>query len=646
MHVLERIESVARSDHVYRGRWAPHPGAAPRAVTITLDGRPWVIYHDQSGGGWVAALTDSSGAPDPDSALWLPFVEGEAEIPLTWWRHLHQGTRALPAMWNRQPPPAAAPPPTLASAIPPPRQTAGGGEQPGRTPGDLVIVANRLPVHCADPGSGPVRWHPSPGGLASALRSVVQDPRMVWVGWTGRAGPVRSPLPVDGVTLAAVPLDSVDVQDYYNGFSNGTLWPLYHDIAARPDYDDRWWSRYAAVNERFASATSECAAPHATVWIHDYHLQLVPALLRARRPDLTIGFFSHIPFPPRDLFAQLPWREEILQGILGADLVGFQRHCDVEKFIRSCWDFSCRTISVLPTVSGQTRTLRFIDADAGSGESVSTEVRVGAFPISIDFALFGRRSQQRETRTRAQRTRDLLGSPTTVLLGVDRLDYTKGILHRLKAFEELLACGDLDPDRTVLVQVAVPSRDRIPDYRTHAEQVAAMVGRINGTHATAGHPVVHYTQRQHSPAELTALYLAADVLLVTSLRDGMNLVAKEYVASRHDEQGALVLSEFAGAADELTAAYLVNPHDLQDLRRTIHQAATSSVAERRRRMRILRQQVRSHTAHDWATEFLDTLRSVRGSTCSSSGRGQPPSNAVPSSGSLPTGSCPAASVTI
>jgi trehalose-6-phosphate synthase len=239
-----------------------------------------------------------------------------------------------------------------------------------------------------------------------------------------------------------------------------------------------------------------------------------------------------------------------------------------------------------------------------------------------------------------------LGSPTTVLLGVDRLDYTKGILHRLKAFEELLACGDLDPDRTVLVQVAVPSRDRIPDYRTHAEQVAAMVGRINGTHATAGHPVVHYTQRQHSPAELTALYLAADVLLVTSLRDGMNLVAKEYVASRHDEQGALVLSEFAGAADELTAAYLVNPHDLQDLRRTIHQAATSSVAERRRRMRILRQQVRSHTAHDWATEFLDTLRSVRGSTCSSSERGQPPSNAVPSSGSLPTGSCPAASVTI
>jgi alpha,alpha-trehalose-phosphate synthase [UDP-forming] len=575
-----------------------------------------VIYHDQSGGGWVAALTDSSGAPDPDSALWLPFVKEEAEIPLTWWRHLHQGTRALPAMWHGQPPPAAAPPPTLASAIPASPQTAGGGEQPGRTPGDLVIVANRLPVHCADPGSGPVHWHPSPGGLASALRPVVQDPRAVWVGWPGQAGPVRSPLPVDGVTMAAVPLDSADVQDYYNGFSNGTLWPLYHDIAARPEYNDRWWSRYVAVNERFAAATTDCAAPHATVWIHDYHLQLVPALLRARRPDLTIGFFSHIPFPPRDLFAQLPWREKILRGILGADLVGFQRHSDVENFTRSCRDFSCRAISVLPTPSGQTRALRPIEADAGSGESISSEVRIGAFPISIDFALFDRRSRQRGTRTRAQRTRELLGSPTTVLLGVDRLDYTKGILHRLQAFEELLARGDLDPDRTVLVQVAVPSRDRIPDYRTHAEQVAAVVGRINGTHATAGHPVVHYTHRQHSSAELTALYLAADVLLVTSLRDGMNLVAKEYVASRHDEQGALVLSEFAGAADELTAAYLVNPHDPQGLRGTIHRAATSSVAERRRRMRILRQQVRTHTAHDWATEFLDTLRSVRGPTCS------------------------------
>lgn len=610
MHVLERIESLARSDHVYRGRWAPHPGAAPRAVTITLDGRPWLIYHDQSGGGWVAALTDPSGAPDPDSALWLPFVQDEAEIPLTWWRHLHQGTRALPALWNRQPPP------TLASAIPAPPQTTAGGEQPGLPPGDLVIVANRLPMHCADPGDGPVRWHPSPGGLATALRSVVHGPGAVWVGWPGQAGPVRSPLPVDGVTLAAVPLDSADVQDYYNGFCNGTLWPLYHDIAARPQYDDHWWRRYAAVNERFAAATSDCAAPHATVWIHDYHLQRVPALLRARRPDLTIGFFSHVPFPPRDLFAQLPWREEILRGILGADLIGFQRHRDVENFMRSCRELICRPISVLPTASGHTQTLRLINPDAGSGERLSTEVRVGAFPISIDFAQFDRRSQQRGTRTRAQQIRNLLGSPTTVLLGVDRLDYTKGILHRLTAFEQLLARGDLDPDRTVLVQVAVSSRERIPAYRTHAEQVAALVGRINGTHATAGHPVVHYTQRHHSAAELTALYVAADVLLVTSLRDGMNLVAKEYVASRHDEQGALVLSEFAGAADDLTAAYLVNPHDPEGLRRTIHRAATSSVAERRRRMRILRQRVRGHTAQDWATGFLDTLRSVRGSACS------------------------------
>jgi trehalose 6-phosphate synthase len=334
------------------------------------------------------------------------------------------------------------------------------------------------------------------------------------------------------------------------------------------------------------------------VWVQDYQLQLVPKMLRMLRPDLTIGFFLHIPFPPVELFMQMPWRTEIIEGMLGADLVGFHLPGGAQNFLF----LSRRLVGANTSRASVGVRSRFGEVQLGF-----RTVKVGAFPISIDSTELDRMARNRDVRRRAKEIRAELGNPRKILLGVDRLDYTKGIDVRLKAFSELLAEGRAKRTDTVMVQLATPSRERVESYRILRNEIEQQVGHINGEYGEVGHPVVHYLHRPVPRDELIAFFVAADVMLVTPLRDGMNLVAKEYVACRSDLGGALVLSEFTGAAAELRQAYLVNPHDLEGVKDTIEAAVNQTPEEGRRRMRALRRQVLAHDVDRWARSFLDAL---------------------------------------
>jgi len=457
----------------------------------------------------------------------------------------------------------------------------------------FVVVASRLPVDRIENPEGEPDWRPSPGGLVTALEPVMREAEGVWIGWSGDAGPAAGPFRANGLDLVGVGLSADQVLDYYEGFCNATLWPLYHDVIAPPQFHRRWWDAYVAVNRYFAQAAVAQAAPGATIWVHDYQLQLVPRMVRAQRGDVRIGFFNHIPFPGYEIFAQLPWRRQVIEGLLGADLLGFQRRADAANFLRACRraaGHSVRGPAVRVTGSAGTR-----------------EAWVGTFPISIDSAALEEIARREDVRKRAAEIRLALDQPHTLLLGIDRLDYTKGILHRLKAYGELLNEGRLGP-RVVLVQVASPSRERVEAYQALRDDVELTVSRINGDHAEVGSPPVHYLHQSYPREEMAALYLSADVMLVTPLRDGMNLVAKEYVSCRYDETGALVLSEFTGAADELgSGALLVNPHDIEGLKDAIVRAVTISPGEARRRMRAIRKRVREHDVAHWAATFLDAL---------------------------------------
>lgn len=460
---------------------------------------------------------------------------------------------------------------------------------------DFIVVSNRLPVDRIIDADGVESWQRSPGGLVTALEPVMQASEGAWVGWAGKPDLDLAPFTDNGTYLVPVPLSPSEIEQYYEGFSNDTLWPLYHDVIAPPSFHREWWESYVAVNQRFADASARIAARGATVWVQDYQLQLVPKMLREQRPDLTIGFFNHIPFPPYGIYAQLPWRKQVVEGLLGADVIGFQRVADAGNFSRA----------VRRLFGYATRTPEIHVPDGPSGHRT---VIAKAFPISIDVASFEELAHRPEVQERAQQIRDDLGNPSTIMLGVDRLDYTKGIRHRLKAFGELLRDGATRPGETVLVQVASPSRERVAAYMQLRDEIELTVGRLNGTYATISHPVVSYLHHGYPREEMVALYLAADVMLVTALRDGMNLVAKEYVACRHDEDGVLLLSEFAGAADELKNALLVNPHDIDGLKESMLQAVRMPQRERKTRMRALRRRLHDNDVTRWSQSFLDTLR--------------------------------------
>lgn len=452
-----------------------------------------------------------------------------------------------------------------------------------------IVLSNRLPVRRVK-REGKTVLEQSPGGLVTALTPILQAEKGAWIGWAGNVGKSTEPIDLGGVRHKPVALTKAQLDSYYYGFSNRTLWPLYHDAVRAPEFHRRWWWPYRDVNRRFAEAAAETASRGDIVWVHDYHLQLVPGMLRELRPDLKIGFFLHIPFPPEELFAHLPWRQQIVDGLLGADVVGFQTPAGAKNFAAAARRYA--------DARGPASALRHGDRT----------IHAGAFPISIDVERFENIASMPDVITRLHRLRSRLGRSRRVLLGVDRLDYSKGIDARLKAFEELLRAGRCNAADTVFVQIAVPSREEVQEYAELRDDIERLVGRINGEYGEPGLAPVHYIHRGLPQEELVSHYLAADVMVVTPFRDGMNLVAKEFVATRLDNTGVLVLSEFAGAAHELRAALMVNPHDVDGLASSLDAALSLSREERSRRMASLRRALRQRTVFQWADQYLEALR--------------------------------------
>jgi trehalose 6-phosphate synthase/phosphatase len=455
----------------------------------------------------------------------------------------------------------------------------------------LIIVSNRLPVtvRAADGGVSVER---STGGLATGMKGPHERMGGEWIGWPGDLELLSPPAreqtdrTLADMRLVPVPLTREEVARYYEGFSNAILWPLFHYSIARLPNHMRDFEAYEAVNARFAEAVASRVRPGDLVWVHDYQLMLVPAMLRQRVPEARIGFFLHIPFPSSEIFRLLPERERILEGLLGADVIGFHTFPFVRHFASS----------VLRLMGAST------DVDRLSWRD--REVRLGVFPMGIDSREFSERAQSKEVGAMVEAH----GTPgTQLLVGIDRLDYTKGIPRRLLAYEALLREHPELRERVRLVQVSVPSREHVEAYREFRDEVDALVGRIDGEFATATWSPIHHLYRALSQPEIVALYRAADAVLVTPLRDGMNLVAKEFVASRPDGDGVLVLSEFAGAAAELSEALLVNPYDIQRTSAALYRALTMPPDERRTRMSALRQRVMTHDVHWWARSFLSRL---------------------------------------
>lgn len=473
-----------------------------------------------------------------------------------------------------------------------------GADTPEMPTADFVVVANRLPVERVDAGDGRSEWKMSPGGLVTALEPVLRANEGTWIGWNGdqHEGDLSdadtAPFEASGISVVPVPLTVQEYEEYYEGMSNATLWPLYHDAVADPQYHREWWDAYRTVNRRFAEAAAQVAAPGATVWVQDYQLQLVPRMLRELRPDVRIGFFLHIPFPPYELFQQLPWRTQILEGLTGADLVGFQVPKDAANFVRL----------LKHMLRLETHRDHYVAPDG-------RRARATAYPISIDAEAFAELSERPEVVQRAAEIREEMGG-RTIIFGVDRLDYTKGLRRRIRAVGELFAEGRLDPDEVVFLQVATPSRERVEEYKKLRDDIDQLVGRINGDAGRIGSQPITYLHSGFPREEMAAMYRAADYMLVTPLRDGMNLVAKEYVACKTDGEGALVLSEFAGAAGELKKAWQVNPYDIDGMKQTLLEAMEAPRAEKRRRMRSLRKQVFGHDIHRWAEAFLTDLDAI------------------------------------
>jgi trehalose 6-phosphate synthase len=458
-------------------------------------------------------------------------------------------------------------------------------------PYDFVVVAHQLPVDVWSGRDETAGWRPNSSGLVAALRPVVARRHGAWVGWAGPGEAGRQPFDYDGMCLCPVTLSAREIREF-EGQSNATIRPLYHDAVEHPVFDRRWRDSYTRVNRRFAHAAADLAAPGGVVWVHDYQLQLVPAMLREMRPDLLIGFFLHVSFPPVELFMQMPLRTELIRGMLGADVIGFQRPRAARNFL----ELAGHLLGL--RASGHTLTV--------NGRNVT----VDAFPNSIDVNEIEGIARSPRVVARAATIRAELGHPRRLLLGVDRLDSARGIGQRLTAFDELLAEGRLSPDDTVLVQVATPNHLAADHDRGFRRRVEREVGRINGTYGRVGRPVVQYLYRTVERAELVALYLAADVMLVTPLRSGMNLVAKEYVAARVDDGGALVLSEFTGAAADLTRALLVNPHDVDAVKDAVDRAASLPAGDAATRMRTMRRYLRTHDVNHWAGSFLAALGSM------------------------------------
>ncbi|MGE0229432.1 MAG: bifunctional alpha,alpha-trehalose-phosphate synthase (UDP-forming)/trehalose-phosphatase [Dehalococcoidia bacterium] len=457
----------------------------------------------------------------------------------------------------------------------------------------VLIVSNRLPVTLRVDGDDAF-LEPSPGGLATGLASLTESPSTLWIGWPGdladlserQRADIRADL--DRRRLVPIELTREQIQSYYEDYSNGVVWPLFHHLPDRLPYEVDGWDVYEEVNNLFADTVARLYRPGDQIWVHDYQLMRLPALLRDRLPDAAIGFFLHIPFPSSEVFRMLPQRRLILEGLLGADLIGFHTATFMDDFQTTV----VRTLGV--TSEGKLLNWR--------GRDVQTDV----FPMGIDAASFAEVATRRDVVKQVRAYRQ--GAPLVrIMLGIDRLDYTKGIPRRLLAFGRMLETHPELRGSVRLVQVAVPSRERVEAYVDFRRQSDEIIGRINGTYGTPDWTPVSWINRSMNKDEVVALYRAADVMVVTPVRDGMNLVAKEFVASRFDEDGVLVLSEFAGAAAELAEAVQVNPYDVDGMAEAYARALAMPADERHSRMRGMRRRVFINDTERWSRRFLMTL---------------------------------------
>jgi alpha,alpha-trehalose-phosphate synthase [UDP-forming] len=461
----------------------------------------------------------------------------------------------------------------------------------------LVIVSNRLPIALTRVDTKQWKVQLSPGGLVTALTPILHERGGLWIGWPGTLEKVdlNELLAVAsrdlGYILEPVLLTEEEVKQYYFGFSNEILWPLFHDLQTRCNFDPAYWHAYQTVNRKFAKVTAENAGMEDYIWIHDYQLMLVAKELRSMGVENKVGFFLHTPFPAMDIFMKLPWRTKILEALLDYDVVGFQTRRDRNNFV-----YCIETM------------LKGLQVDARKQVSTMTtprrEIGVGSFPISIDFNDFASQAKSPIVAGAARQLRDTMPDQR-IVLGVDRLDYSKGIPEKLKAFRNALERFDELHGRITLIQVAVPSRKDIPEYKALRDEIEGLVSEINGIFTQPGWIPVHYMFRSMERTELLVYYLAADIALITSLKDGMNLVAKEYCASNVDENGVLILSEFAGASNELHRwSLVVNPYDVEGVAEAIHEAFHMSIDERRWRMHRLRKSLARRDVFWWADSFL------------------------------------------
>ncbi|KAB1441324.1 alpha,alpha-trehalose-phosphate synthase (UDP-forming) [Pseudodesulfovibrio senegalensis] len=461
----------------------------------------------------------------------------------------------------------------------------------------LVVVSNRLPAALKNEG-GEWTVKPGAGGLVTALAPVLRDRGGIWIGWSGASDPT---VDVDGLLgsfsakagyeLRTVQLTEEEVRGYYFGFSNEVIWPLFHDLQTRCHFDPGYWRTYLDVNFKFAEQVARHTGKEDYVWVHDYHLMHQAFFLKSMGVKRNTGFFLHIPFPTPDIFMKLPWRWKIIQALIEFDMVGFQTTQDRDNFVRCVRHFipECTTEG-----DGAVVTVR----------TGSREFRAGAFPISIDFNQFANLATREDIVQKTFKLREAL-KHRKIILGVDRLDYTKGIPERILAIRTLLKRFPELTGRVNFVQVAVPSREDVEEYKDLRDEIDLLVGRVNGEFSFPGWVPVHYHYRNLQREDLVAYYAAADIALVTPLRDGMNLVAKEYCACNASESGVLILSEFAGAAAQMQDyAYLVNPYDLEGVARAVNRAFHWDKVDRRRMMVGLRDHVRSHNIFWWVDSFL------------------------------------------
>ncbi len=462
--------------------------------------------------------------------------------------------------------------------------------------GRLLVASNRLPVSLERKGKK-FELKPSVGGLATGMSSLGKSFDVEWVGWPGlTAGGGKQATEIRKILAKEkchpVFLSEEDMDDFYHGFCNEMIWPLFHYFNEHAIYNTDYWDAYVRVNELFSEAIMSIAKPNDTFWIHDYHLMLLPRLIRNKKPDASIGFFLHIPFPSFEIFRLLPWRLEVLDGILGADLIGFHTYDYVRYFLDSV------------------RSLLGYESTYSQVASGTRMVKVDAFPMGIDYERFAKTCEvpgvEKEIKNILTRTEGC-----KIILSIDRLDYTKGILERLKSFEFFL---NKNPDyvgKVIFILKVVSSRTGVSQYSQLKKKVDEIVGQINGKYRTFDWEPIWYLYRFLSTEQLASLYCVADIALITPLRDGMNLVAKEYLATKTHGQGCLILSEMAGAAKELGEALIVNPNNMTEIADTIKEALTMPEDEQIEKNRIMQDRLRQYDVNRWTTNFMDALSKIK-----------------------------------